>query len=104
MIWNDPFYLGKNCFRTYKMVKRRITDGLIHPGVFLLTLPRDGHGVLEIVPSLLLLQDSYPTDSLRIVGMAATRREALSMVEQIVTDTVLARGDADVPAFMCGCE
>lgn len=99
MIWNDPFYLGKNCYKNYRMLKRRISGRMKHPGVFLLTLPVGESGVLEIIPSMLLLQEYYPTEDLRIVGMAATRKEALSVTEQIITETVRARGDADVAAF-----
>ncbi|MCD7981492.1 MAG: hypothetical protein LUF32_04120 [Clostridiales bacterium] len=102
MIWNDPFYLGKNCYKNYKMLKRRISGRMAHPGVFLLTLPNGGSGVLEIIPSMLLLQDYYPMENLRIVGMAATRKEALSVVEQIVSETVRSRGDADVVSFLSG--
>ncbi len=102
MIWNDPFYLGKNCIGNYKKLKRRISNRMVHPGVYLLTLPGGGWGVLEIIPSMLLLQDFYPADDLRIVGMAATRREAFSVAEQIVSETVRARGDADVAAFLNG--
>ncbi len=100
MIWNDPFYLGKNCSKKYKMLQYRITNRMVHPGVYLLTFPRSGQGILEIIPSLLLLQEHYPTDDLTIVGMGATRGEAISIAEQIVTETVSARGDADIAAYM----
>ncbi|MCD7920930.1 MAG: hypothetical protein LUE14_02440 [Clostridiales bacterium] len=104
MIWNDPFYLGKNCTKNYKKLKYRISNRMVHPGVYLLTFPRSGQGILEIIPSLILLQEHYPTDDLTIVGMGATRREAISIVEQIVSETVRARGDADVAAYMSEME
>jgi len=104
MIWNDPFYLGKNCSKKYKMLKYRISNRMVHPGVYLLTFPQGEQGILEIIPSLLLLQEHYPTDSLRIVGMGATKKEAISIAEQIVSETVSARGDADITAYMSGAQ
>lgn len=100
MIWDDHMFIGKRCRTRYKSLQRRISDGRAHPGVYLLVLPQSEHAVLEIIPSLLLLQKYYPGENLRIIGMGATRGEALSLAEQIIAASFTLRGDADIEAYM----
>ncbi len=100
MIWDDHMFIGKRCRGRYKTLQYRISNGLAHPGVFLLVLPQSEQAVLEIIPSLFLLQKNYPGESLRVVGMAATRSEAFSLTEQIIAGAFKACGKADVEAYM----
>jgi len=100
MIWDEHMWIGKRCRGRSKMLQYRISNGLAHPGVFLLVLPQSEHAVLEIIPSLLLLQKNYPDENLRVVGMAATRGEAFSLAEQIIAGAFKDCGNADVEAYM----
>ncbi|MCC8151238.1 MAG: hypothetical protein LIO96_07230 [Lachnospiraceae bacterium] len=100
MIWDDHMFIGKRCRGRAKTLQYRISNGLAHPGVFLLVLPQSEHAVLEIIPSLLLLQKDYPRENLRVVGMAATRSEAFSLAEQIIAGAFQECGKADVEAFI----
>ncbi|MCD8151564.1 MAG: hypothetical protein LUD71_00505 [Clostridiales bacterium] len=109
MIWCDHMYIGKQCRVGHKKMQDRITNGRVHPCVFLIALPQSEHAVLEIIPSMLLLQENYPRDGLRIAGMAATRQEALRLTEQMIAECFRVRQDADVSAYMeqlqtRGCE
>lgn len=100
MIWYDHMFLGKKCRTRANRLKYRISHRMAHQGVFLIVLPRSEHAVLEIIPSVLLMQENYPTKDLKVVGMASTRNEALSLVEQIVGEMYRTRKDFDASAFM----
>jgi len=100
MIWYDHMFLGTGCQSKLKMLKHRISRQAPHAGVYLITLPTQEDTVLEIIPSALLLQEHYPTEDLRIVGMAFTRTEALCLIEKILSESFRTRGDVDIEAFM----
>ncbi len=100
MIWYDSMFVGTGCQSKLKMLKRQISHRAAHPPVYLITLPTADHRVLEIVPSALLLQKQYPADDLRIIGMACTRREAIGIVQQLVSESFRERGDADIEAYL----
>lgn len=99
MIWYDHLFLGRQCRQRANRLKYKIANRLMHPGVYLLVLPQTKGAVLEIIPSVLLLQENYPTDQLVIVGMAATKTEALGLVEEIVGKMYAQQGDFDLAAY-----
>lgn len=102
MVWYDHLYLGKGCSFRGKAarLKNQITQRKRHSTVWLITLPQSEHTLLEIVPSILLLQTNYPAEELVIIGMAATRREAFQLVEQIFGEVYVSCGNCDVAAFV----
>lgn len=100
MTWDDQMYVGKGCRHRYRKLRDQISGGLSHPCVFLIVPGQSEHAVLEIIPSLLLLQEEYPRESLHIIGMAATRREAFSLAADIVADSLAYRGDTDIEAYI----
>ncbi|MCD8231644.1 MAG: hypothetical protein LUD14_07485 [Clostridiales bacterium] len=100
MTWDDQMYIGKGCRNRYRKLQNRISDGLSHPCVFLIVLGQSEHAVLEIIPSLFLLQKDYPREGLHVIGMGATRREAYLLAADIVAGTLALRGDTDVEAYM----
>lgn len=100
MIWYDHMFLGKKCHTKVNRLKYKISNRMAHQGVFLIVLPQSEHAVLEIIPSVLLLQKNYPTDDLKIVGMASTRSEAFLLVRDIIGEMYQTQGDFDISAFM----
>ena len=95
MIWYEHLFLGKKCRKNFGRLKHKITNGQAHSGVYLIVLPKNEHALLEIIPSMLLVQEYYPAKDLRIVGAAATRREAFSLVEKILGNVYKSRGNVN---------
>ncbi len=100
MVWYDPMFLGTGCQSKLNMLKRRISRREVHTGVFLITLPTCDGRVLEIIPSALLVQDHYPADNLRIIGMAFSRNEAIGIAQEIISECYRECGKIDVEAYM----
>ena len=100
MFWYDNKYKGKSCLYKVNRIKYKISNRIDHPTVYLITLAQNGHGVLEMIPSTLLLQRAYPSEDLRIVGMGGSRRESLELMRQIIEEVYRQQHDFDVAAFM----
>lgn len=100
MFWYDNLYLGKKCLRQAGRLKYKIANRIPHRSVYLIVLPQSDHSVLEIIPSAMLLQEAYPRDNLRVIGIGANRREALELIRQIIDEVYRQQGDFDVEAFV----
>lgn len=99
MIWDDNMYVGKECLRSSRRLQFRIAHRMTHKFVYLIALPQSEHTVLEMIPSVQLLQKAYPADALHIVGMGADRAEAMSLLQEMIRDIYEARGDFDAVAY-----
>lgn len=100
MFWYDNLYLGKKCLRQAGRLKYKIANRIPHRAVYLIVLPQSEHSVLEMIPSTALLQEAYPRENLRVIGMGASRGEALELIRQIIDEVYRQQGDFDVAAFM----
>ena len=101
MIWYDHMLLGKTCRKRAGRLKDKISRRQVHPGVYLIVLPEHGSALLEVIPSMQLLQEAYPAGALAVVGMAGTQQEAFSLVEKIIGDMYRERGDVnDIAAYL----
>ena len=71
------------------------------PGVFVITLPLFGDGILEIYELNELRQKIYTDmgDAIHIVGAAPSRFQAVLLVRDIIDDIYKKTGDVDVERF-----
>ena len=101
MEWYASPFLDEAVCRDYRHIKRKIKKKKKHPPVYLLVLPdSSSRNLLEILPSLVLLQKNYPTDGLLVIGMAHSREKALKMTEELF-GTVYAEGfGTDLRGYM----
>ena len=101
MIWYDDLYFGgRHIKRRYKKIKRKIIRGVPHEPVYVIALPSAGSGLLEIIPSTQLLQEAYPRDDMRIVGMASDRVSASHLVCRMIDEIYQNRGDFDFEKYL----
>lgn len=100
MFWYNDLYLGKKCLHRAERLKYKIANRVPHRTVYLIVLGQSCNSVLEIIPSVQLLQEAYPRDHLRIIGMAASRGEAMELTRQIIDEVYRLQGNFDVAAFM----
>ena len=89
MVIDDKFYVGGARDRQIiRMVRgiRRFHRVKYVPGVFVITLPLFGDGILE-------------GDAIHIVGAAPSRFQAVLLVRDIIDDIYKKTGDVDVERF-----
>lgn len=95
MIWYRHMFLGKKCRKRAERLKGKIAGRQKHTGVYLIVLSENEHALLEVIPSMLLMQKAYPLDGLRVVGMASSRQEAIALVEKIIGEVFRNGGDVN---------
>jgi hypothetical protein len=103
MIVDEKFYVGMmSNHLIWKMVRiiekfpsRKST------GIYVITLPLFGDGMLEIYPIDEFRQNVYKDmlDNIRVVGAAPTKRAASWLVRDIIEDIYLQTGDVDVKSY-----
>lgn len=104
MVIDDKFYVGGARDRQLiRMVRgiRRFHKVKFVPGVYVVTLPLFGDGILEIYELNEFRQKVYRdmTDSIHIVGAAPTRVQAMWLVRDIIDDIYRKTGRVDVREF-----
>ncbi len=104
MVIDDKFYVGRaRDRRIIRMVRgiRRFNKVKYVPGIFVITLPLFGDGILEIYELNEFRQGVYQnmSDSIHIVGAAPTRGQAVALVRDIVDDIYRKTGGVDVKRF-----
>ncbi len=87
--------------RELKRICKKIRKKSVKLNLFLITLPLNENGVLEIYWYPELLQKAYQQldRTLVVVGIANSREEAFSLVEDIVTDVGWQTGQIPVAQY-----
>lgn len=96
MKWHDNLYLGETISPEAEQVIRKIKNRKLTLGVYLITFPSNPQNLLDIIPSWELIQNSYPQNELYIVGIAKGKKEAYSLVEQMIRDCYETTGQVDI--------
>ena len=99
MKWLDRYYQGERIQEPYK-IRRKIEAGKAAPGIYLVTLSDNPHNLLEILPSVVLLQKSAMGFCPEIVGMARGKAEAMELVRQIVEETYQETGSFEIEEYI----
>lgn len=129
MVIDERFYIGKasdrSAIRMVRWIKRvnkinrhteknflsgarghakRYVSRKTPIGLYVVTLPVFGDGILEIYDINELTQRTYAVlgDSIHIVGAAETRLQAMLVVRDIVEDIYNKTGGVDVAGFFAG--
>ena len=56
--------------------------------------------MLDLIPQKDILQKGYPREALRIVGLANNKKEAFSLVQFIVEESMLVTNSADIRTYL----
>lgn len=101
LIYHPQLYLGEGIKeKKLDRIKRKLEDKPLFSGVFLVTLSRNAFDQLEIYDARQLAQSYYSKYPPYIVGIAKDRAEALGLVERIVRECLLARGDCALKEYL----
>ncbi len=103
MIWYENLYIGESIPKKNGKIKRlkwKINHNAKLVGIYLITLCQYGDNLLEIIPSLELLQKAYPKDELYVVGLAKGYDEALQTAARIVMDVYEHTGGFQVEKYL----
>jgi len=101
MEFYDKLYIGGRVADREQKIKEKLLKNEFMPFIHVITLPVDtGQGMLEIYPAYILRQGSYQNSALKIVGIAADRKEAYALVQQIAEECMKATGTVDLKNYL----
>lgn len=100
MTFFQNLYLGENISPKFEQVMKKLNNGKPVMDLYLITISEHPDNMLEIIPQRELLQKCYPKYEQKVVGLAKGKKEALSVVKTIVSETYKTTGSADVRAYL----
>ncbi len=100
MDWYEKLYLGEGVKSKWKKIQKKVCNRKLCVDVYLITKASNPTELLDIIPSFVLLQKTYPVDDLQIIGMAHGKQEAITVVQQVLEETYEATGAFDVFSYL----
>ena len=79
---------------------KSLSDGRLHPGLYLLTLPSNRENLLDILPQPVLFQEHYQRIPLFVVGACRGRERAMELAGRIVLEAYRATGSTRVDSYL----
>ena len=93
-------YVGESIASSeYKIVKK-VHSGQVIPNLYLIAFSSHADNMLDLIPEWEALQKGYPKENLKVVGIANGKKEAVSLVQSIIEESLQERGSADVRSFL----
>lgn len=89
-------YTGKKAQKNIRKIRHNIGRGKLQNGIYVICLSA-GEDLLDIMPSYMLFADRYKETE--ILGVAASKKEALDVGAKIITDVYEKTGGFDVKAY-----
>ncbi len=91
IVWSEKLYIGEQAEKRCEKVKKKLENGKLVPGFFLITRPSNESNLFDILPSAELLFPYYKQRELLVYGLAKGKEEAenlvLSMLEDVYRET-----------------
>lgn len=99
--FHEKLYKDKISELQMMSIRRKVRSGSSKLNLFLITLPMNGQGVLEIYWYPELLQDLYRKMDVElvVVGLAWNRKSAFRLVKRIVEEVNLSEAGTSVRGF-----
>ena len=85
LVWQEDFLTGESVKNPEK-IKKKLNDGKLVPGIYLLTLSENPSNLMDIIPAAMLVQKSFYGICPKIIGMAKGKDEALEMVRDLIDE------------------
>ncbi|MDO4322073.1 MAG: hypothetical protein Q4C61_06055 [Lachnospiraceae bacterium] len=100
MNWYPDLYVGKKAEKKKEALIRKIESGKTPVNTYLLALPAGDDNQLEIIPAWNMKFWYNKKSCPMIVGLGCGKDEMISMVQQIVQETVDRTGNADIRKYL----
>lgn len=96
----DNLYLTDEIKKKKNRVLRKIKAQKFVLGLYIITLPSEDNGLLEIYPQYILLSSFYNQMDITVVGLAFGKDEAIELTNSIISDCYFTRNDFDIKTFI----
>ena len=100
MKWYKNLYLGEEIAPKARKIINKIKKNKPTIDVYVIALASNPKNQLDIIPSWELLQKGYPTDCVRVIGLAQGKKEALQLVTSLVDEVYQKTGDVKILEYL----
>ncbi|MBQ8518565.1 MAG: hypothetical protein IJ455_03020 [Agathobacter sp.] len=100
MQFMGSLYIGETFTSKEYEIIRKVHNRQIVTNLYLIVLSTNPDNMLDLIPEWEALQKGYPKESLKVVGIANGKKEAIGMVQRIIEESLLETGSADVRSFL----
>lgn len=96
--WHKHYYRGAD-IRNMSWIRLKLDQGKPVPGIYLITLSENPHNLLEILPSLTLIQKTAAHLCPEIVGVASSKDEAMDLIASMVQNIYEETGELKIKEY-----
>ena len=100
MQFMGSLYVGESISSKEHEIVRKVHSSKLIPDLYLITFSENHDNMLDLIPEWEALQKGYPKEELRVVGIASGKKEAVKLVQLIISDSLKSSGSADVRGFL----
>ena len=100
MQFMGSLYVGETISTKEHEIIKKVHSCKLVPNLYLIAFSDNPDNMLDLIPEWEALQKGYPKDFLRVVGIAGSKKEAVRLVELIISDSLKQTGNADVREFL----
>lgn len=96
----QDLYLGETIVPKVNQIVEKVNNNQIVPNLYLIALSETEDNMLDLIPEWEVLQKGYPKESIQVVGLANGKKEAVSMVQFMIEESLQETHCADVRSFI----
>ena len=100
MQFMGSLYVGESISSKEYEIVRKVHSSKLVPNLYLIAFSENQDNMLDLIPEWEALQKGYPKELLQVVGIANGKKEALKLVQLIISDSLKHTGRADVRGFL----
>ncbi|MDO4337593.1 MAG: hypothetical protein Q4C91_05825 [Eubacteriales bacterium] len=97
--WQENYYVGEG-IKNPEAIRRKIDQGKMAPGIYLLTLSPNPDNLMEILPAITLIQDAAYRLCPDIIGMARGKDEAIQLAADVLMEAYRRTGTFRVEEYL----
>ncbi len=102
MKWYSKLYMGESIANKSEKIKWKIRHNAGQLQIYVISLANCEGNLLDIIPSVELMQKGYPKKDLVIIGLAKGWDEAVEVAASIVLESFENTGSFDVKNYING--
>ena len=100
MQFMGSLYVGELISSKEHEIVRKVHNSKLVPNLYLIAFSDNQDNMLDLIPEWEALQKGYPREALRVVGIAGGKKEAVKLVQLMISDSLKETGSADVRVFL----
>ena len=101
VLYHSKLYLGEGITeKKLDKIKKKLEKKPLFSGVFLIAVSASRSDQLDMFEARQLVQPYYEKNPPYVIGIAGSREDALSLIEQIVKECLRERGDCSLKEYL----